>query len=1123
MLKLRASTSRSTSHCRCQTCKPSPSVDTSLAAQHLSRSLTQRLQAATPPQHRTLDSHCRWLEHEVHTASLTLHDASNSAAHNPCAVRRALSSLSASAVQQARALVRTGPRDIDEIRRARILLRRAGAERHATEAHLRCHAISRARQLQSHFLAWKLIKNAINPQPEPSHHAAAVPQLRRRDGTLTVTQYEAATELRTHFLALDSTEDESLSSIQAQVFSWTRGSSAQSWNNSMRALHWRDANHSNTHRAELSVDDILRACLKMKKHRAPDHHGLRSDHFVQNRELATHVCTLFNAILAAETVPEDWKHAVISPFAKPGRDPRLPRSWRPIALSLTLERLFFRCILPWIQADVGDSHGLRPLRYDWNAADDTQASTEDDWLDSLLDVPEAAGICVQQAGFKAHRSCNEQSLTLLLYCMAAMGLPVYMAMLDGSNAYDMIYRHRTAEALQLAGLRDQLRNVLISHSKDTSACVRIGKARSEPFPLTRGVAQGNPVAPIVFNITIDHLSTALESLTDETGRPIGGVEVLGRRICSLQLADDVTLLSSCPSDLCTMIDAASVCLRMEGMQLNASKTTVMCVNGPTGQLSSDVFRDRHLALTSSMRHLGTIIHKNMLWEPHLEHIHSAGTAALRQLYALGARGIDVVTMTTVYKAMVRSVLETGCALWGGLGDSHVRSIDEVQKVALRFITGFRSASNAAPAEVLRGELGLESLQCRRHTAVLRMYFDILSGTYQGLGRHALLGSLWYYLKQWTTLRGWTMPVQHQGWALQVHRILLHYGRAWPATTRSDGPPADNDARKRSLWIGDWMRYDVQQQRGQQLEEDWISDANNMPRLIKIFAHRSDMICKRMLELDKQCAQTDHQHGQLFKPKRIPLRWVQSADQEAWRVAVDRTRLRVGDTSWISPNYYQVKRDLRLEPFLQSKMSPHDRRRVMIWRFRLAWGEQPDRTFGDSMTCEKCERRGVADWLCHWLGEGEGGCRDQGVSELREHFWDRISAAGTSDVGRRVVRAARMALSRGPGLVRVGREEDTIGARLVLHGFISQAERGTSPSYGWYAHELHVLQRALLRAVEYGKIHELGEDEAPDGKGRRSVKDCRAALVRGLALSRERRRMEKVVVEWMRHMEEALLA
>jgi len=49
---------------------------------------------------------------------------------------------------------------------------------------------------------------------------------------------------------------------------------------------------------------------------------------------------IFNAILLTHHIPTVWKHAQVISILKPGKDPAMPSSYRPISLSDTIGKLF---------------------------------------------------------------------------------------------------------------------------------------------------------------------------------------------------------------------------------------------------------------------------------------------------------------------------------------------------------------------------------------------------------------------------------------------------------------------------------------------------------------------------------------------------------------------------------------------------------------------------------------------------------------------------------------------------------------------------------------------------------------------------------------------------------------
>jgi hypothetical protein len=63
---------------------------------------------------------------------------------------------------------------------------------------------------------------------------------------------------------------------------------------------------------------------------------------------------LFNAILRTQYFPASWKHARMFSILKPGKDPALPSSYRPISLSDTIGKLFEKILLCRILHEVSE-------------------------------------------------------------------------------------------------------------------------------------------------------------------------------------------------------------------------------------------------------------------------------------------------------------------------------------------------------------------------------------------------------------------------------------------------------------------------------------------------------------------------------------------------------------------------------------------------------------------------------------------------------------------------------------------------------------------------------------------------------------------------------------------------
>jgi hypothetical protein len=72
---------------------------------------------------------------------------------------------------------------------------------------------------------------------------------------------------------------------------------------------------------------------------------------------------VFNAVLRRQYFPPAWKHARVVSILKPGKDPTLPSSYRPISLLDTVGNLFEMILLNRVMKEVNDRGLLRDEQF----------------------------------------------------------------------------------------------------------------------------------------------------------------------------------------------------------------------------------------------------------------------------------------------------------------------------------------------------------------------------------------------------------------------------------------------------------------------------------------------------------------------------------------------------------------------------------------------------------------------------------------------------------------------------------------------------------------------------------------------------------------------------------------
>ena len=104
--------------------------------------------------------------------------------------------------------------------------------------------------------------------------------------------------------------------------------------------------------------------------------------------------------------------------------------------------------------------------------------------------------------------------------------------IDVEKAFDKIKHAFMVKTLQKAGIEGtHLNNITAIYDKPT-ASVTLNGEKLKAFPLKSGTRQGCPLSPLLFNIVLEVLATAIRAEKEVKGIQIGKEEV---KLCCLQM------------------------------------------------------------------------------------------------------------------------------------------------------------------------------------------------------------------------------------------------------------------------------------------------------------------------------------------------------------------------------------------------------------------------------------------------------------------------------------------------------------------------------------------------------------------------------------------------------------
>lgn len=218
----------------------------------------------------------------------------------------------------------------------------------------------------------------------------------------------------------------------------------------------------------------LKSAIRRGRHTAPGRDGLGYEFYQHMDEsVLLELLTLINAVWEEGHLPEDWKHAVVVPILKPGKEAESPLSYRPIALTEVMCKIMERMV-----------------------------------TDRLVYRLERKGyFSSAQNGFRIGRSTMDSVLVLDHDIKKALvnREVVLTVFLDIEKAYDMLWREGLVIKLYNAGIRGRMLNWIKQFLSSRSIQVKVGGCFSGIFKVDNGTPQGSVISPVLFNIMINDM------------------------------------------------------------------------------------------------------------------------------------------------------------------------------------------------------------------------------------------------------------------------------------------------------------------------------------------------------------------------------------------------------------------------------------------------------------------------------------------------------------------------------------------------------------------------------------------------------------------------------------------
>lgn len=385
-----------------------------------------------------------------------------------------------------------------------------------------------------------------------------------------------------------------------------------------------------------------------------------------------YLLSLYNRIWTEKSFPSQWHKAIVVPVQKPGKDPSLPNSYRPICLTSCVCKVMERMVsnrLMWF--------------------------LESENLLSKI-----------QCGFRKRRSTADHLVRLEGAIRDAFLKKEHLVAIffDLEKAYDTTWRYGILRTIHNWGLRGSLPTFLANFLAERYFRVRIGTTLSSEHLQENGVPQGSVLSVLLFSIAINGIAANISP-----------------HVTPLLYVDDFSLyyssryLPSIGRQLQLAINTLSEWAICNGFKFSTAKTQCIHFVNSRGLHPHPELRLNGVELhyTDTAKFLGLIFDSKLSWEAHIRDLRRRCEKSLNILRILSGVhwGADRKTLLRIYRAVVRSKLDYGSFIYGSANKSKLKMLDPIHHQGLRLATG---AFRTSRIESLYCESGEPSLYQRRN-------------------------------------------------------------------------------------------------------------------------------------------------------------------------------------------------------------------------------------------------------------------------------------------------------------------------------------------------------------------------------------------------------------------------
>ena len=245
------------------------------------------------------------------------------------------------------------------------------------------------------------------------------------------------------------------------------------------------------------------------------------------------------------------------------------------------------------------------------------------------------------------------------YVTYQKGKKLYTCFVDFQKAFDSVWHEALFRKLENLGINGNFLQIIKNIYNNTECAVKINGRGTKYFKYKKGVQQGNPLSPLLFNLFINDIFKAVKNDARVT---LDGQNYFN----ALMYADDLIIIATSPEELQRSLDGLSEYCEKWKLNVNVKKTKCMTFS-KRSNIKQHHFHinNTNIQNVREYKYLGiTINASNCSFAPTLTNLSQKANRAIFAITSkLPFKKAPIKTILKLFNSCIEPILTYGSEIW----------------------------------------------------------------------------------------------------------------------------------------------------------------------------------------------------------------------------------------------------------------------------------------------------------------------------------------------------------------------------------------------------------------------------------------------------------------------------